>query len=224
MKAENAANKILEVYKVNHVSEEDLGFDIENFKDWNWIKSRLWIQTISTKGNEKLIKNSVHFNKFGLTGIVYVKLDVPSGDFGKITILEDYVQYWNVTKDEVISAAKSNLANNIKIVALIDGVPMLSLTSNDYYYGASVMFSAEARRKLKEMTGWNSFYILPSSVHDVIAIPKDDGVDPNELIKMVKHVNKYVVDPEDRLCNNVFVCDEDNDLSMVVGEVEVTTI
>lgn len=231
--ADEVAEQIVGVYKKNRVqSPSDLGFNPELFKDWNWIKNRLKFKLVSTKGNKNLIKGKIHFNELGLTGIVIVMLDHVGTGSGSVMVSKEYASYWGVTADEVIATAKSNVDNDIKIVSMsamlgmpeTSDAPLWILTNNYGYFGASVMFSTEARKKLKEMTGWDEYYILPSSIHEIIAVPKNDEIDSNELIKMVKSVNRSIVEPEDRLTDNIFICNADNDLELVVGEVAVTAI
>lgn len=48
------------------------------------------------------------------------------------------------------------------------------------------------------------YYILPSSIHEVLAVPTEIG-DVNELRTMVKEVNKTLKE-EDILSNKVYKC------------------
>ena len=52
----------------------------------------------------------------------------------------------------------------------------------------------------------DDLYILPSSIHEVIAVPSSLG-NPDELAKMVLEVNTDVVDVSERLSNQVYQYD-----------------
>ena len=51
-------------------------------------------------------------------------------------------------------------------------------------------------------------YILPSSIHEVIAVSAELG-DPNELAQMVAEINMDQVDLSERLSNQVYHYDKD---------------
>ena len=51
------------------------------------------------------------------------------------------------------------------------------------------------------------FYILPSSVHELLVIPRDAGMEISELEKMVCEVNATQVSVEERLSDHVYAYD-----------------
>ena len=51
------------------------------------------------------------------------------------------------------------------------------------------------------------FYILPSSTHEVLIVPKDEMVDLKELEKMVQSVNQEMVAAEEFLSDHVYEYD-----------------
>ncbi len=76
------------------------------------------------------------------------------------------------------------------------------LSSKDKMQGASVLITdllAEVRKKFN-----SDFYILPSSVHEVIVLSADN-MDVNALLDMVKTINATEVRPEDRLTDSVYI-------------------
>ena len=52
-------------------------------------------------------------------------------------------------------------------------------------------------------------YILPSSIHEMIAVPYDDGVSPEELKEMISDINDNVVENIDQLSNNAYILSEE---------------
>ena len=83
---------------------------------------------------------------------------------------------------------------------------MLSMDSDTH--GASVILQPEALIAIEEIFG-GDYFILPSSIHEVIVVP-DLGIDDQEhdLNEMVRKVNHMVVDPEDRLSDRVLRASE----------------
>ena len=79
---------------------------------------------------------------------------------------------------------------------------MLVLTNEKCFFGASVIAYPGVLEKAAELLG-GDVMILPSSVHEVIAIPAE-GADPKALREMVKSINEAIVSPEDRLTDSVY--------------------
>ena len=50
----------------------------------------------------------------------------------------------------------------------------------------------------------NDFFILPSSIHEMLILPDDGQVDAEMLKDMVKEVNATQVAPEERLTDDVY--------------------
>lgn len=84
---------------------------------------------------------------------------------------------------------------------------MYVITNESKLFGAASMLYEEPIHKLAEQVG-GDLYILPSSVHEVIAVPADFG-SPEELAEMVYEVNMEQVDINDRLSNQVYHYDKD---------------
>ena len=49
-----------------------------------------------------------------------------------------------------------------------------------------------------------NFFVLPSSLHEVIIVKDDNGIDTSFLCEMVKEVNQTSVEEEDFLSDTVF--------------------
>ena len=69
--------------------------------------------------------------------------------------------------------------------------------------GAAAMVSKTAMNQAYEIIG-DDFYILPSSRHELILMPKGKGSDVQDLKLVVKEVNKTVCPSFDRLSDNVY--------------------
>lgn len=79
------------------------------------------------------------------------------------------------------------------------------LTNESNSYGAAVLTRMDVLRDLYSKIG--SFYILPSSRHEVLAISTEWDISIDDLKEMVKIVNSTEVRPEDWLSDQVFEFD-----------------
>lgn len=84
-----------------------------------------------------------------------------------------------------------------------DGNPMTVVTNDRTVNGAAVMFYPEQMEKLGEQIG-GDFFILPSSVHEMLVIPDNGSFQQEELKAMVTEVNATQVSPADRLTDEVY--------------------
>ncbi|MBO4280595.1 MAG: hypothetical protein J5872_01940 [Lachnospiraceae bacterium] len=83
------------------------------------------------------------------------------------------------------------------------GLPMYVLSNAMNHFGASAIlnipFMDKVREKLKE-----DFFILPSSVHELILIPVSCAPDEEKLLRMVHDVNEREVPEEEYLSDGVY--------------------
>ena len=84
---------------------------------------------------------------------------------------------------------------------------MFVISNNVKSNGAISMIYEDILKKLSEKVNDN-LYIMPSSIHEVIAVPAGDFT-ADELSKMVREVNMKEVDISDRLSNEVYSYDKD---------------
>ena len=81
--------------------------------------------------------------------------------------------------------------------------PMFVMTNADGYQGAASMLQTDRIAQFaKEME--DDLYILPSSVHEVILLPKHFAPDGCEVEKMVKEINDTELAPQDRLSDHLY--------------------
>ena len=70
----------------------------------------------------------------------------------------------------------------------------------------SMLYENELHKLANQME--DDLYVLPSSIHEVIAVPASMG-NPNELAEMVSEINMNQVALEERLSNQVYHYDKD---------------
>ncbi len=80
----------------------------------------------------------------------------------------------------------------------------MTVVTNDVgVNGAAAIFYPGVMEKLAEMTE-GDFFILPSSLHEMIILPDRGNFSPEQLSKMVKEINETQVEPWDRLTDEVY--------------------
>lgn len=149
---------------------------------------------------------------------VYAKWDFGPDYSAKIS--DAWLQKLQMTKEEVLSMAKANTAKSMRMVGLNElmeglcmgmagGLPECGvhvLMTSDGRDGAALVASPEALKTVHAETG--DFYILPSSVHEVLVYPRaTNPIPPEDLREMVREINQTEVPIQDRLSDNVYEYD-----------------
>jgi hypothetical protein len=149
--------------------------------------------------------------------VPYVLVEKDTDGQATIKVTKDLLERWNVTADEVIDIALEREKANMKVMSMLDtlkemGLPVdelpplpeedqqIIVTNKLKVNGAiSVLF---AKEKLAEYFP-NGYIIMPSSIHEVIAVAYDENVEP--YTEMVREVNATQVAPEEQLSDHAYV-------------------
>lgn len=86
------------------------------------------------------------------------------------------------------------------------GDVMFVLTNSIRSFGAACMLYPEIMDKVGNILE-ESFYILPSSIHELIIVPRSKGLDKTEMEEVVREVNSTQVKEEERLSGRVYFYD-----------------
>ena len=86
-----------------------------------------------------------------------------------------------------------------------DEMPFYILSNRQKVHGASIIFNKSLMAKIAEKLG--KYYILPSSIHEVLIVPATLGRNAKELAEIVRNVNAESVPPQERLSDNIYEFD-----------------
>lgn len=147
----------------------------------------------------------------GLVRTFYVDTPIENG---VLRATDDMCSYLNVTRSELYENARKNTENKEaeikdmgRYMEKMMGVPegtlgitgMYIVTNKEMVRGAVMILNKNVQDKLKEELG--DYYVLPSSRHEVIIVPKENY---KELREIVRAVNRESVAEEDFLSNEVY--------------------
>lgn len=194
---------------------------INLMKNTDYIKGNLYMTLISLNRNvEGLKQEDILFIPVEDMAITfYIRIEFGES-IGKIRVKNDLLKALNLTKEEVFLYAKENLEKHYCIAPIeniikeyIEDFPLeeedkkikiLVVTTKDNDEGAALMVSEKVMDKLEKQFS-SKFLILPSSVHEFIAVPYKSKDDIRSCKKMVQEVNNTVLSPNEYLSDNVFV-------------------
>lgn len=94
-----------------------------------------------------------------------------------------------------------------------NSIPAWVIRGGDVY-GASVLMYEKAMNTVREQLG-RDFFVLPSSIHELIVVPYDERYNVTELKEMVAFVNEEKLRPDEYLSDSIYFYNEKG-LSVVV--------
>lgn len=206
-------------------------FDIQQFLDYDNIKERLCMKLINAGKNKELLEQ-VPYRRFHDLAVVYYIL-LPNESclqgIASIPVNNKMVEYWNVSEIDMYSMALKNTRHYFKylvrpmeevIMEIINEEPetllemgMLDLcderimyhaSNNAKLYGASFILYNDLLEKFSSEHG--DFYILPSSVHELLFVPSSVAdLDENGLCAMVQDINNNCLDEQEFLSDSIYL-------------------
>lgn len=156
--------------------------------------------------------------------------DVVRGDF-RAMITNDLLKDFDITEDELFDIAFENIPENEAVMfglsemvysepgerreflsedetePLPEDFEVFVLSNRENYWGAAALFYPGIMDRLHDMLG--DFYVIPSSVHELLILKTSADADPNNIAEMIWSANRSVVDEEEVLSDDLFICDSD---------------
>ena len=83
-------------------------------------------------------------------------------------------------------------------------IPMYVLSNAKKYYGAACILYPGVLEKIEQLLQ-SDYYILPSSVHEIIFLGKQEGMNEDTLNEMIEEINLTQVAKEEWLSNHAYL-------------------
>ena len=231
---DGCVESIIKMYKeAIHKNMDEMIIDVF---DWNKVSSRIYPIIMSKKMNSKLLKNLVYTTYLDFAVCYTIRLNELVEDTDEaivsIRVRDDMLDRWGINEDELHNKALENMkydGYNIKSMATVikelmfncDGncdcpieeienveSEMYVLTNRSKIRGATGILNQELLEQFAEQFNSN-YYILPSSVHEVILLIEEESMDVGELNEMVRQINEDQVPREDVLEDHVYYYDRE---------------
>ena len=197
------ADSICSIYQEIRVKKT---CDCQNLFDFNHVKEHIVYKLIRRDANEELLKQIPYEPFLDLAVVYYIQIDNTRFGSAAIQIRNEHLRYWRVEKEEIRRLAGKNTPR-IYPVQIQQIVRFMYVATNEQCsLGAAVMRYPDFREKVWGMIG-EGFYILPSSIHEVILVPESFGMEPERMQEMVKEINQIGVAPEEVLSDSVYYSD-----------------
>lgn len=215
------AENILSVY---HEVKADHSWQLNTLGDFTAIQSKIVYKLIHQKKNEKLLKTTPYIPYLDLAIVFYILLDVTESGSATILINNELLAIWDTDIETIHHIAAENsvklLPANFKSMRAVindllgktsDGLApendnMYVLTNSLGSFGAACILYGDMLKQIGERLGEN-YYVLPSSIHEVIIVPESKSPLTADLDEIVVDANETQVEPEEVLSDHAYYYD-----------------
>ncbi len=219
------AQRILALYNENSLSAS---LDMSFFDDFESVRDRLYIKLINRARNEEFLKEAPHEDFLDLAIVAYVRIYDKKIGNGIIMVRNEHARMWGKDGSEILEAARKNTHDHdgfclryiVDVLESMGGVlpevdrehfPMYVATNKKMTNGAAVLVMKDKLKDFARIIG-NDYYVIPSSVHELILLGKGEGCDKDEIDRMIRDVNEHQVGAEEVLSDHVYMYRADDEV------------
>lgn len=205
-----------------HYLNDKPDFNIDALKDYSRMKDKLSMDVVSSERNAELLEKVPHKNIEDMAVVYRFVLDDVKGS---VLVTNQMLENYNVTPEQlhadamevapeirpaVIKGMSEVLAESLGVeqaemlgIGPVADEPIFVASVEDNIRGAGILAYQDFMDQAADRLG-GSFYILPSSVHEILLVKDNGQFNKDSLEKMVVEVNATTVKPEDKLTDSVY--------------------
>ncbi|MCU6747907.1 DUF5688 family protein [Faecalicatena acetigenes] len=207
-------------------------WDPEEIRTYDSVKKKIAFKLINTEKNKELLKLAPHISMLDLSIVFYVLLEIT--EYGSATMLlyNDHLNRWNVSVGRIWEDARKNVltllpAQFFTMRSILQGDMekeecignqkgqdllqhdslerdcMYVLSNRVRNLGAACILYPKMLERIGGILE-EDYYILPSSIHEVVIVPASKGTHSEEMSKMVKEINGTQVLAEEILSDHAY--------------------
>lgn len=205
---------LTDIYKKN--SHE---FDINKITDREYILANIKPRLVSDRNLLILDEKKIaHVEYLDMLVVFYIPLDNINNALASVQVSEALLRSVNISVNDALNASIKNIEKDVEIKTMMEvlcrdlnvnpecignEVPMWVVSTKNNMHGAAAMLCKSVLESLQEKVG-GKVAILPSSIHECIAVKYDSEQQFNIYRSMVKEVNSTQVEPAERLTDSVY--------------------
>lgn len=222
---EEVVDKAMDV--IENGIQDKPNFNIEDITDYSKMKQTLAMEVVSAEANKEMLETVPH--KMMEDMAVVYRFVLSSDEDGRASVLvtNQMLETMGVTPEQ-LHADAMEIAPQLKPVEIkgmtevltelmgVEQAEMMGMAPlapedeqmyvasvPDKVHGAGVLAYENFMDQAAERAG-GDFFILPSSIHEILIVPDDGNVKLADLEAMVREVNATQVAPEDKLTDSVY--------------------
>lgn len=221
---------------LSEMAVQSMNFKIDipsQLNEFSKVEEYLGVRLVNTKANKKELNNLPHIDIEGLSLIPVIRFPLPDkSGYQSMKITEELRKMWGVSKEQIFERAWENeelprlqeVGEDISDVRIskklfeieedsleITEKSLFMLTNQRAIDGAAMIAFPGVIEKLDELFP-KGFYVVPSSIHETLIIPKrmDDNKEYLEYMgKMVRDMNHKYTKITEILSDRIYEYDKE---------------
>lgn len=183
-------------------------------------KNKLQLRFVNTEKNQDLLRHTPHFKWHDLSCICVLATEGTGQVKVTVTVSDALMESWGIERDALFETALCSMMRMLppRLIRMDDllkragvfvdemygQVPLYYLSNKSTWFGATVLLYPKILEKIAKLIGAEELYLLPSSVHEFLILPKTGEEKAEELADVVRTVNQIVA-KEERLSDHVYL-------------------
>lgn len=213
-------------------------FEASKYYDLDYVRDKILYRLINTQRNSLILGKIPHRDFIDLSVVYYCCVSAGNGgEVATVPVQNAHMKHWGIDEEGLYRLASDNIKRIfptviIKMSDFLDGLfygaangaegfvaglddkdnmdsHMYVVSNAKRVFGAAGMLDLEAMRDFAQKNG--AFYIIPSSVHEILFVPESVGIGKEKLIEIVRDVNETQLDFEEFLSDSLYRYEPDND-------------
>lgn len=193
------------------------------FDRFDTAKKNIAFKLIHAASNRELLEDVPYVPFYDLALVFYLFLDSDESCQMTSLIHKTHQSVWKISTQELYRLAHINTPRLFPaVIRSIEDVlkeivpqnqdegliPLYVLTNTAGLHGACCILYEGVLKNFADQLG-KDLVILPSSIHEVILLPKDENLCPQDLSHIVSEINQTEVSVEERLSNQIYLYTRD---------------
>lgn len=202
--------------------EHARSLDVSHLTDAEYIKAHILPKVVSCDNIPNLQERRIAFIQYlDMAVLFYVPVDEfnAANELASVQVTEMLLATANISHDEALELSIRNLESEVEIKTMaeiifgdmgleetdfgVPEIPMYVVSNHSRINGAASMLCPSVRERLEDCIGGN-VAILPSSIHECIAVPYNSDEELEMYRSMVSEVNSTTVEEIDKLTDSVY--------------------
>ena len=179
-----------------------------------YIEENLYLTVLNPEKNRAYLEEVPHEYLEDLAVVPRIRIS----EEASCAVQEWMLDQYGFSREEMFRAARANMEKQdyrlMSLNGLVGGFLMEEpepgpadniyvLTNRETVDGAAAILSEKAMKEAREKIG-EDFFILPSSRHEVILVPRSSSLSVADMTEIVTHANRTVVEDKDLLSDHVY--------------------
>ena len=214
-----------------------------DLRDYDKIKDQITMRLLDIRRNEAFLQDKPYQDAGnGLALTFDIRLKQQTGDFYSVTINNRMLEDLGCSKEDLMLQANENAwkintpvfcsmqskltgglfgdtsGNYLEdphVISPQEKEAMYILSNEDMTMGAASLFVEPVQKQIAWLLN-EGYYVLPSSIHEVLIVPESSDMDVQDICSMVREANRSVVNEPDVLSDFVYHYDPERDVLQTI--------